>query len=115
MSPQRSLCVPQTWRKRMGVESTKDRLAAPPGFEVRTPHRGRFSSLIRIARPCAIRRHAEQIEPVLVHAAQIAAAQRDAVAVEEFQDLARDLAPVVDPVTELRRGELALFFGSGQA
>ena len=32
------------WRKRMGVEPTKDRLAAPPGFEVRTPHRGRFSS-----------------------------------------------------------------------
>jgi hypothetical protein len=28
----------------MGVEPTKDRLAAPPGFEVRTPHRGRLSS-----------------------------------------------------------------------
>lgn len=35
------------WRKRMGVEPTQDRLAAPPGFEVRTPHRGRFSS-----KPC---------------------------------------------------------------
>jgi hypothetical protein len=32
------------WRKRVGVEPTKDRLTAPPGFEVRTPHRGRFSS-----------------------------------------------------------------------
>jgi hypothetical protein len=27
-------------RKRVGVEPTWDRLAAPPGFEVRTPHRG---------------------------------------------------------------------------
>ena len=28
----------------MGVEPTKDRLAALPGFEVRTPHQGRFPS-----------------------------------------------------------------------
>ena len=34
------------WRKRVGVEPTKDRLTAPPGFEVRTPHRGRFSSMV---------------------------------------------------------------------
>ena len=34
----------RAWRKRVGVEPTKDRLAAPPGFEVRTPHRGQFSS-----------------------------------------------------------------------
>jgi hypothetical protein len=40
----KSSAVPGTWRKREGVEPTKDRLAAPPGFEVRTPHRGRFSS-----------------------------------------------------------------------
>jgi hypothetical protein len=39
-----SPAVARTWRKREGVEPTKDRLAAPPGFEVRTPHRGRFSS-----------------------------------------------------------------------
>src|SRR5690606_26756972 len=32
------------WRKRVGVEPTKDRLTAPPVFEVRTPHQGRFSS-----------------------------------------------------------------------
>src|SRR5215472_11397707 len=102
MSWQRSSRGPQTWRKRMGVEPTKDRLAAPPGFEVRTPHRGRFSSLIRCARPWRVRRCAEQIEPMLVHAAQIAAAQRDAVAIEEFQDLDRDLAAVVDLVAELR-------------
>ena len=32
------------WRKRVGVEPTKDRLTAPPGFEVRTHHRMRLSS-----------------------------------------------------------------------
>src|SRR5215470_7887785 len=31
-------------RKRVGVEPTRDWLTTPPGFEVRTPHRGRFSS-----------------------------------------------------------------------
>ena len=45
---------------------------------------------------------------MLVDAAQIAAAQGDAVAVEEFENLDRDLATVVDPVAELRRGELAV-------
>ena len=34
--------------------------------------------------------------------------KRDAVAVEEFEDLDRDLAAVVEPVAELRRGELAV-------
>src|SRR5215475_8728083 len=108
MARQRSSCVPETWRKRMGVEPTKDRLAAPPGFEVRTPHRGRFSSLIRHTRPFRSCSCPKQIDPVLVHAAQIAAAQRDTMAIEEFQYLDRDLAPVVHLVTELRRGELAI-------
>ena len=34
--------------------------------------------------------------------------KRHAVAVEEFEDLDRDLAAVVEPVAELRGGELAL-------
>src|ERR1700730_11483033 len=34
----------ENWRKRVGVEPSKDRLAALPGFEVRTPHQGRFPS-----------------------------------------------------------------------
>ena len=34
----------ENWRKRVGVEPTKDRQAALPGFEVRTPHQGRFPS-----------------------------------------------------------------------
>lgn len=42
-----SFDAPRRWRKRVGVEPTKDRLAAPPGFEVRTPHRGRFPSTVR--------------------------------------------------------------------
>ena len=41
-----------------------------------------------------------------VDAAQIAAAQGHAVTVEEFEDLDRDLAAVVDSVAKLRRGEL---------
>ena len=43
---------------------------------------------------------------MLVDAAQIAAPQGDAVAIEEFEDLDRDLAAVVEPVAELRGGEL---------
>ena len=89
----------------MGVEPTKDRLAAPPGFEVRTPHRGRFPSTVRLRR-LLIRRAAEQVEPVFVDAAQIAAPQRDAVTVEEFEDLDGDLAAVVEPVAEFGGGEL---------
>ena len=40
---------------------------------------------------------------MLVDAAQIAAAQGDAVAVEEFQNLDRDLAAILDLVAELPR------------
>src|SRR5215510_1060188 len=92
----------------MGVEPTEDRLAAPPGFEVRTSHRGRFSSLSRCGRRRAVRGCAEQVEPVLVHAAQIAPTQRHAVAIEEFEDLDGHLAAVVDLIAELRGRELAL-------
>ena len=45
---------------------------------------------------------------MLVDAAEVAAPQRHAVAVEEFEDLDRDLAAVVEPVAQLRGGELAL-------
>src|SRR5215813_10317599 len=108
MACRRSSCVPETWRKRMGVEPTKDRLAAPPGFEVRTPHRGRFSSLIRWRSRRCVRAGAEQVEPVLVHPPQVAAPERHAVAVEKFQDLDRDLAAIIEPVAELSGRELAL-------
>ena len=79
----------------MGVEPTKDLLAALPGFEVRTPHRGRFSSnRWRLAR----RRTTKQIEPLRVDAAQISAACGQPVAIKEFENLDRNLAAVVEPV-----------------
>src|SRR5262249_16913147 len=59
------------WRKRVGVEPTKDRLTASPGFEVRTPHRGRFPSVV--ARRGIVRSAAEQAQALVVDAAQIAA------------------------------------------
>ena len=83
----------------MGVEPTRDRLTAPPGFEVRTPHRGRFSSIAQAGR------RAEQVEPPPVDASQVAAADRDAVAIEELENLDSDLSAVVEPVSELRRIE----------
>src|SRR5579862_9118757 len=43
---------------------------------------------------------------MLIDAAQVATAQRHAVAVEKLQNLDRDLAAVVDAVTELRGGKL---------
>ena len=42
-----------------GVEPTKSRLATLPGFEVRTPHRGRFSSAVTLDRAD----HARQAGP----------------------------------------------------
>jgi hypothetical protein len=33
------------WRKKMGVEPTRERLTPPTGFEARPPHQGRFSSI----------------------------------------------------------------------
>ena len=89
----------------MGVEPTKNRLAALPGFEVRTPHRGRFSSRIRC---CGSRcgHGAKQIQPMLVQAPKVAAAKRDAVAIEEFENLDRDFAAIVEPIAELRCREL---------
>ena len=51
----RSCRAPVQWRKRVGVEPTRDRLTAPPGFEVRTPHRGRFSSDVARRRLAASR------------------------------------------------------------
>jgi hypothetical protein len=47
---------------------------------------------------CRFRGAAEQVEPVLVDAAQIAAAQGNAVAVEKFQNLDRHFAAVLNSV-----------------
>ncbi|MCK9908856.1 hypothetical protein MXD81_06935 [Microbacteriaceae bacterium K1510] len=50
---------------------------------------------------------------MLVDAAQIAAAQGDAMAIEEFEDLDRDLSAIVDAVAKLRCGELPARCRSG--
>ena len=91
----------------MGVEPTKDRLTAPPGFEVRTPHRGRFPStvcgwrlLVRWASKC--------LEPTIVDAAQIAAPQCYAMPIEKFEYLDGDLAAVIESIPECRGGELPI-------
>src|SRR5262249_26896661 len=107
-SSEMSSCVPGRWRKRMGVEPTKDRLAAPPRFEVRTPHRGRFSSLIRCGWRGRVRGGAEQVEPVVVQAAQIAAAQCVSLSGGEFPGLDRHLAAIIELVAELSGGEHAM-------
>ena len=86
----------------MGVEPTKDRLAAPPGFEVRTSHRGRFPSRQRQF-GLFIRRAVEQIEPMFVDATQIAAPYRNAMTIEEFEYLDRNLTAIVEPVAKRPR------------
>lgn len=62
----------------MGVEPTRDSLTAPPGFEVRTPHRGRLSSIGR--------GRTERVHASGLHAPKIAEAQGRAVAVEEVHE-----------------------------
>ncbi|MFI5010954.1 MAG: hypothetical protein ACHQAY_01265 [Hyphomicrobiales bacterium] len=57
----------------------------------------------------SFRRFAEKVEPALVDAAQIAPAQRDAVTIQELENLDRDLASILQPVAELGGAELALW------
>jgi len=45
---------------------------------------------------------------MLVDASYVTATQSDAMPVEKFQDLDRDLAPVVEAIAELRRTELTI-------
>ena len=55
-----------------------------------------------------VRRAMEQVEPMLVDAAKIAPPKCDAMTVEEFEHLNRDLAAIVKPVAKLRRSELSV-------
>src|SRR5262249_56809746 len=50
----------------------------------------------------------EQVEAMLVDAANVTATQGDAMPVEKFQDLDRDLPPIVEAIAELRRTELTI-------
>ena len=97
----------------MGVEPTRDRLAAPPGFEVRTPHQERLPSpRRRFVRPLVCGNIfagiAKEIQTVFVDPPQIAPAQGNAVPVEKLQDLDCDLAAILNLVAELRRRELSV-------
>lgn len=94
----------------MGVEPTKDRLAALPGFEVRTPHRGRCSSNHRCRAGFISADATKQIETVLVDTPQVAAADRNTVPVEKLQYLNRNFAAIVQPVAKLRGIETAVLY-----
>ena len=83
----------------MGVEPTRDRLAAPHGFEVRTPHRGRFSS-IRIV--MSFREMSKQVQAGRVDSTPIAPAQGHAVAIKELENLDGDLSPVGHAIAKPR-------------
>ena len=97
----------------MGVEPTKNRLTALSGFEGQPPHRERFPSVVdnspergRCHLSAAAPRGTELLELLRHRAAQVAAADGDAVAVEELQDQDRHLAAVVELVAELGGGEV---------
>src|SRR5262245_44572101 len=94
-------------------------MTAPPGFEVRTPHRGRFYSCCFVG----VRRSNKLKEPLRIDATQVASARGESVgrngfthednsletvAIKEFQDLDCYLAAVVEPVTQLRGAEFAV-------
>ncbi|KXF75596.1 hypothetical protein ATN84_16510 [Paramesorhizobium deserti] len=55
---------------------------------------------------------AEQVQTAAIDAAKITAPQRDAIAIEEIEDLDRHLAAILDTIAELRRGEPARIRGS---
>src|SRR5262245_29939758 len=88
----------------MGVEPTRDRLTAPPGFEVRSPHRERDSS-VWLLRP---RRWRKELDARGVDAPHVLAADCKPVPIEELEDLDGDLAAIVQAIAELRRGESAV-------
>ena len=69
---------------------------------------------IRIVPAHALHWTAEQVQPVFVDAAQVPAAQRNAVTIEEFENLDCDLAAVVHPITELRGGEFSVRQGAAE-
>jgi hypothetical protein len=70
----------------VGVEPTKDRLAASPGFEVRTPHQGRFPSINRQSLRL-VHRRAKKVKSMVVNTAQIATPQRHSMTIKEFKNL----------------------------
>src|SRR5262249_42733657 len=87
---------------------TRDRLTAPPGFEVRSPHRERDSSID------LLRGHGrEELDTGRVDAPHVLATNRKSVPIEKLEDLNGDLTTVVQAVAELSRGKPAFGRGPG--
>jgi hypothetical protein len=55
---------------------------------------------------CFVGRAAKQVNSMFVDAAEIAVPECDAMTVQEFKNLDRDFAAIVEPVAKLRRAEL---------
>src|SRR5262245_20027395 len=87
----------------MGVEPTRDRLTAPPGFEVWSPHRERDSSVDLLRR---LRR--KELDTRGINSSQVLTADGEPVPIEKFQNLNRYLAAVVQTIPEIRRREPAV-------
>src|SRR5262245_50885395 len=87
----------------MGVEPTSDRLTAPPGFEVRSPHRERDSSIDLLRRLGR-----KELDARRIDASQVLPADGEAVPIKEFQDLDSYLTAVVQAIAKIRRREPAV-------
>src|SRR5215470_9471122 len=86
----------------MGVEPTRDRLTAPPGFEVRSPHRERDSSM-------GLRHFGrKELDTRRIDASQVLPADGETVPIKEFQDLDRYFTAIVQAIAEICRRERAV-------
>src|SRR5205823_305786 len=103
------------WRGRLQSHGRIKHLAGPPFLAPTENGENGENGAASTRRRAPARTHSalggrsrpELIELQRHGAPEIAAAHRDAVAVEEFQDQDRDLAAVVELVAELRGGEVA--------
>ena len=85
----------------MGVEPTWDRLTAPPGFEVRSLHRERDSSI------SIWRLWRKEFDARRIDAAEILPTDREPVTIKEFQNLDSHLTAVLQAIAEFRCREFA--------
>ena len=85
----------------MGVEPTWDRLTAPPGFEVRSLHRERDSSIL------LLRFRRKEFDARRVDTAKILPTDCKSVPIKEFQNLDSHLAAILQAIAEFRGCEFA--------
>src|SRR5258708_20306202 len=91
------------WRKRVGVEPTKDRLTTLTGFEVQPPHQGRFPSPRHARDDSSSADFAIDMRAIGTCPPLIAVAQGDAGAIEESHALHPDPSPHALPVPAFHR------------